>query len=91
MANLKKFSEKVAARLGYVKDEDYCKDCKQVRHFKAKRLDDLEEALKGAPERLGGNTLVEEDGEVKLVTFTSKTQALELISKARKGELRLVF
>ena len=90
---MKKFAEKVAARLGYVKDEDYCKDCKQVRHFKAKRLDDLETALKEVPAnaQFQGFTLVEEDGNIELRTVTSKDDALKLIERARKGELRLVF
>jgi hypothetical protein len=85
--------QKLLSKFGYVKEVDYCAYCRQIRYFKAKRLDDLEEALKAVPDtaQMGGGAVIEKDGKVELVTLTSKDQALKLITSARKGELRLVF
>lgn len=65
-----------------------------VRRFKAKKLDELEEALAQVPDDIAGfkgYTLALVDKEVKLLEVNSKQEALDLIHKARTGILSLIF
>lgn len=85
--------QKLLARFGYIKEVDYCADCREIRYIKAKRLDDLEEAVRNlVPSALFVSAfVVEEDGNVDVRLTTSKGRFLALIQDARSGKIRLVF
>lgn len=85
--------QRLLARFGYVKETDYCADCRQIRYFKAKRLDDLEEAVRNLPLSmpLASAFVVEEAGQVGIRVTMSKSKLLGLIKDARDGKIRLVF
>lgn len=65
----------------------------QIRSLKTRHLNQLEEALEKVPgnAQFGGSALVLEDDKIKVVKLTTKNQAIDLVHKARRGELDLVF
>lgn len=76
-----------------VKIEVKCPACDTLRKFKASKIKELEDALNEVPNHanFSGATLAVVDGDVQLVKFTSKTEALGILDRARKGEIVLVF
>ena len=85
--------QKLLARFGYVKEADVCADCREIRYFKAKRLDDLEEAVRNLPPSapFASAFVVEEKGVIRVQLTTNKARFLALIKDARAGKINLVF
>lgn len=65
----------------------------KIKEFKAQKIEAIEKELQKVPAgaQCPGAAIALVEGEVKLLTFKTKQEALDILAKAKKGELSLVF
>ncbi len=68
------------------------KEKKKIQKTRAKLLEDLESIVRNTNAySVRGASIVKEDGDIKLKEINSKDQALDLIQRAKDGEIKIIM
>ena len=68
------------------------KEKKKVQKTRAKLLDSLESIVTNTnANSVRGASIVKEDGDIKVLEINSKTDALDLIKRAKNGDIKIIM